>query len=177
MRPILLRPAFPSNYRAGRSADVKGVVIHTTEASFESACSWFGMDHRPFGKDPTSAHYVVAQDGRIARCVDDAFTAFHAGNFQTNLCTIGIEVEGHAADPATWSEPALEALVELCAELVREYQLPVNRAHFFGHNEVPDPYHLGQFGGVGHNEDPGPFFPWLDFMARLTAATTQGVVA
>src|SRR5712692_4486776 len=60
-------------------------------------------------KDPASilsAHYVVGQDGRVAQLVSEDDTAYHAGKYEVNLRSIGIE---HEAGPAMPPTDALEA--------------------------------------------------------------------
>jgi N-acetyl-anhydromuramyl-L-alanine amidase AmpD len=171
-------PAFIGNFRGGRSVPIDTIVIHTTEATFYSAVQWFAQDHKPFQKGPTSAHYVVGQQGQVARCVNDEDTAFHAGNFPVNLRSIGIECEGHADEQSTWTQPMFDALLDLCAVLVKKHRIPVDRSHIFGHCDVPDPFDPKLKGGVGHNVDPGPWFPWDRFIEALRIrTTTQGDVA
>jgi N-acetyl-anhydromuramyl-L-alanine amidase AmpD len=174
---IATYPAFVGNYRSGRSCPVDTIVIHTTEATFYSAVTWFSQDHKEFNRGPTSAHYVVGQKGQVARCVEDTDTAFHAGSFPMNLRSLGIECEGEAALKTTWANPLLDALLDLCSELTARHRIPVDRAHIIGHSEVPNPFEPGKFGGVGGNVDPGPFFPWERFMSALLARTNQGGVA
>ena len=36
-----------------------------------------------------------------------------------------------------------------------------------GHNQVPDPFHPGEFGGAEHHSDPGPTWDWPRYMAYL----------
>jgi N-acetyl-anhydromuramyl-L-alanine amidase AmpD len=176
--------AFVGNFGRRGFAVVDTVIIHTTEASLSSAVSWFGMDHKPSGQGPSSAHFVVGSDGEVVQCVAEGDCAYHAGNFGVNQRSIGIECVGHAADPATWTPALLEALVELCAGIVERHGVPVQRTSagpgFAGHADVPDPYKPGHFGGAGGHTDPGKFFPWIDFLDRLTArlqgaSSAQGV--
>ena len=36
-----------------------------------------------------------------------------------------------------------------------------------GHNQVPDPFHKGEFGGADHHRDPGSTWDWPRYMAYL----------
>jgi N-acetyl-anhydromuramyl-L-alanine amidase AmpD len=171
--------AHPTNYGRRGVGPIDTVIIHTTEASLSSAVSWFALDHKAFGRDPTSAHYVVGKDGRIVQCVPEDRTAFHAGNFQVNLRSIGIEAEGHCADPATWTPELIDALVELCAGIVARHGVPVQRTSggpgFAGHADVPNPRDPTKRGGIAGNVDPGSYFMWPEFLDRLQARLASEV--
>src|SRR5438093_11447316 len=68
-------------------------------------------------KDPVSilsAHYVVVQDGRIAQLVSEDDTAYHAGKYEVNLRSVGLE---HEAGPAM---PPPDTLYAASAQLHRE---------------------------------------------------------
>jgi hypothetical protein len=99
-----------SNYTVGRDGSaVELIVDHWTVVMFDGALRGF--------KDPASrlsAHYVIAQDGRIAQLVSEADTAYHAGKYAVNLRSIGIE---HEASPAM---PPTDALYVASARLHRE---------------------------------------------------------
>jgi hypothetical protein len=45
----------------------------------------------------------------------------------------------------------------LSAYLCNKYGITKDRTHTIGHNEVPDPYNPGQYGGAGHHTDPGKY--------------------
>ena len=103
-------PVPQSNYTVGREGNtVQLIVDHWTVVMFEGAIRRF--------KDPTSilsAHYVVGQDGRIAQLVSEDDTAYHAGKYEVNLRSIGIE---HEAGPAM---PPTDVLYSASARLHRE---------------------------------------------------------
>jgi hypothetical protein len=94
-------PADPANYSpAERPHDypVQMIVIHDTEESAGAAIQKF--------QDPTSAvsaHYVVSQTGRITQMVAEQDIAWHAGNWDYNTRAIGIEHEGYAGIPGTYT--------------------------------------------------------------------------
>ena len=75
-------------------------------------------------KDPSSilsAHYVIGQDGRIAQLVSEDDTAYHAGRYDVNLRSIGIE---HEAGPAMAPTDALYAAsAELHADIAVRHGL------------------------------------------------------
>ena len=55
--------------------------------------------HNP--RAQVSAHYGVSQDGRIVQWVNDGDTAYHCGDWDTNLRSIGIEHECGPEVPPT----------------------------------------------------------------------------
>ncbi|HCP46002.1 MAG TPA: hypothetical protein DIU15_08180 [Deltaproteobacteria bacterium] len=54
----------------------------------------------------------------------------------------------------------LDASARLTAWLVREYDIPIDRQHIVGHGEIQGP-------GCAYRYDPGPHFPWSDYMAAV----------
>lgn len=91
-------PAAAGNFMSGRSGQSIALIVdHWVGAgTLEQAVQHF--------KNPgtqVSAHYVVGTDGRIVQVVKDQDTAFHAGVWQTNLRSIGIEHECHPTLPPT----------------------------------------------------------------------------
>lgn len=147
----------PSNF-GGSRGKVDTVVVHTSEGSAPSALSWFAMDHKPSGQGPTSAHYLIGKDGTLYSLVPESKIAYHAGNWDVNVKSIGIELEGKSADAGMFTTPMLSTLVILVRQLSRKYGFPMDRKHIIGHNEVPKATHT----------DPGKFFPWDKFMTALT---------
>jgi N-acetyl-anhydromuramyl-L-alanine amidase AmpD len=176
-------PADPNNYNVGRNTAVNCVVIHDTEGSYDSAIATFQDPNRI-----ASANYVIrSADGDITQMVQDADTAFHAGNYPINSRCIGIEHEGFYMDPATWyTEVMYEASAKLVAHLVQKFNIPVDNTHIFGHYAVPsnenDPnpctdtwqncVDSGMYGGASHHVDPGPGWDWDHYFALVRAGGT-----
>lgn len=110
-------PVPQSNYTVGREGNaVELIVDHWTVVMFEGAIRRF--------KDPASilsAHYVIGQDGRTVQLVSEDDTAYHAGKFDVNLRSIGIE---HEAGPAMAPTDALYAAsAQLHREIAERYRL------------------------------------------------------
>lgn len=92
-----LGPVPNTNFELGRQGNpVALIVIHWMAGSFDSALARF----MTIGEQ-VSAHYLVSQTGRIVQVVRDADTAYHAGDFNTNLLSIGIEHEASPVIPPT----------------------------------------------------------------------------
>src|SRR5690606_13612290 len=97
-------PASSSNYTvANRESDgnsIDYVIIHTTQGSYSGTISWF---QNPSSK--VSAHYVIrSSDGEITQMVQNKDIAWHAGNWNYNVHSIGIEHEGYVSDPARYTD-------------------------------------------------------------------------
>ncbi|MFL9657026.1 N-acetylmuramoyl-L-alanine amidase [Streptomyces sp. PB17] len=160
-------PAAPGNGQASnRPANgvrIDQIVIHDTESPYESAIATF--------QDPTSstsAHYVVrSSDGAVTQMVPTKNLGFHAGNYSTNLHSIGIEHEGYAALGATWyTESQYRATAELVKYLAKRFDIPLDRQHIVGHDNVLAP--ADRFTNDQH-WDPGPSWDWERFMSLVGA--------
>jgi hypothetical protein len=165
--PATWVPADPNNYEGHErpaEPDTRMVVIHVSQGSYAGTIAYF---QNPAAN--ASSHYVArSADGALTQVVRDHDVAFHAGNWAYNLASIGIEHEGYVNDPSWFTEAMYQASARLVAEVVRRYDIPVDRQHIIGHNEVPDPDHQGQFGGRDHHTDPGPYWNWSHYMALVT---------
>jgi hypothetical protein len=117
-------PASTNNYTTGRAVIVDQIVIHTMVASRASVRATFQSGTLA---KPRSAHYGVAYEGGpIDRYVRETSTAWHAGNWQVNQRSIGIEDEDRGAYDAP-RPPALYVSVgELVADIARRHpQIPL----------------------------------------------------
>ena len=159
------------NFWYGRAGTViDSIVIHTLEASYTS-----GLNTLTNPNEIKSAHYVISPQGEIAQLVAVENRAWHATYY--NDRSIGIEMAGVASDPNTWNQQNLEALVDLVAWLVVEYDIPV-----FHPSGTADDYPNNTFdsaGIVAHSQiqpwnksDPGFYFPWSQFIASGNAKVT-----
>ncbi|CQR65367.1 N-acetylmuramoyl-L-alanine amidase A [Streptomyces leeuwenhoekii] len=147
------QPANPSNYTVANrptSHRLDHVVIHVTQETYADTLSIFRDPQRK-----VSAHYVVrSADGRIAQCVREADIAWHAGNWDYNTRSIGIEHEGWVDRPAYFTHALYEQSARLTAAVCARYGIPKDRAHIIGHHEVP---------GSDHT-DPGPYWDWTRYI-------------
>lgn len=163
-------PAHYGNYDlAARPRDglaIRYIVIHDTEVEHDAAIRIF---QDPFSA--VSAHYLVrSANGRVTQLVRNRDVAWHAGNWWLNSHAIGIEAEGFAVEGRTWYSDALyRSLARLTRWLARRYDVPLDRAHVIGHDEVPGPTAKEQ---PAMHWDPGPFFDWDRFM-RLAGADDE----
>ncbi|MGW2458023.1 N-acetylmuramoyl-L-alanine amidase [Streptomyces sp. NPDC001761] len=160
-------PAAPGNGqvsdRPANGIRIDQIVIHDTESPYESAIATF-QDPSSF----TSAHYVVrSSDGAVTQMVPTKNLGFHAGNYSTNLHSIGIEHEGYAAHGATWyTQSEYRATAELVKYLAEHFDIPLDRQHIIGHDNVLAP--ADRFTKDQH-WDPGPSWDWERFMGLVGA--------
>jgi len=152
-------PASTANYTVGdrpRAQVPDLVVIHVTQASYSNTLAVF---QHPDKK--VSAHYVVRSgDGHVAQCVREHDIAWHAGDWDHNLRSIGIEHEGWVDRPGYFTDVLYEKSARLTATICTRYGIPKDRAHIIGHYEVP---------GTDHT-DPGPDWDWTRYIRLVNAA-------
>lgn len=149
--------------REGDGLDIDRIVIHDTEESYADTLSTF--------QTPTSyvsSHYVVRSgDGLVTQMVPNRDVAYQAGNYYFNQHSIGIEIEGYALDGREWYTTAVyRSTAALVTYLADRYDIPLDRRHVVGHDQVPGPNLTYQ---AGMHWDPGPFFDW-DRLMRLAGA-------
>jgi N-acetyl-anhydromuramyl-L-alanine amidase AmpD len=147
--------------------DIQYIVIHDTETPYAATINLF--------QDPTSyvsAHYVIrSSDGEITQMVKNKDVALHAGNFYTNMHSIGIEHEGYAVEGATWyTEFMYKSSARLARWLGNKYDIPLDRAHIIGHDDVPGPTADFQ---AGMHWDPGVYWDWSHYMELMGAPIRQ----
>ena len=147
-------PAHPNGNGGLRSGSIRRIVIHTIEGSYEGGIAW--------ARNPTSNagfQYIIRRsDGEVTQMVPDNVMGWHACN--NNGDTIGIEHEGHASSASTWTAAQVDASARLSGWLARRYGIPVDRDHIVGHGEI-------QPSGCNYRYDPGPHFPWSQYMQKV----------
>ena len=103
-----------------------------------------------------SSHYVIEEDGRIFRLVEESRRAAHAGisvwqgRSMLNDSSIGIEIvnPGHEWGYRPYPAAQVAALRRLCHDIFGRHPIPPERV--LGHSDVaPD-----------RKQDPGELFPW-----------------
>ena len=89
MKQIKWVGAHPKNFTVGRGGTpIRRFIVHATQGSLQSAANRFNNP-----SSSVSAHYGIDKYGNIEQYVDDSDTAYHAGNWQINQDSIGIELE------------------------------------------------------------------------------------
>ncbi|MGW1540697.1 N-acetylmuramoyl-L-alanine amidase [Streptomyces sp. NPDC002309] len=153
------QPATRANYTEAKrpaSHPVDLVVIHVTQTEYSRT---LGIFQHPRKK--VSAHYVVrSEDGQPAQCVRESDIAWHAGNWEYNTRSIGIEHEGWVDEPGYFTDALYARSAALTAGICAKYGIPKDRAHIIGHHEIP---------GTDHT-DPGPHWDWPRYMRLVNSA-------
>ncbi len=146
--------ATPSPNFEGRphGAAVKYVVLHYT--GMQSGAAALQRLCEPASK--VSAHYVVEEDGRMFKLVEETKRAWHAGkgfwrgSRDVNSVSIGIEIvnPGHEFGYRAFPKAQMEAVKALCADIKERHKLPPSA--FIGHSDI----------APARKEDPGELFDW-----------------
>jgi N-acetyl-anhydromuramyl-L-alanine amidase AmpD len=175
---------YPASYTKGRNRPIQYVVIHSTEGSEGTQSAEAGVAYDKRRTDGTSTHLFVDTDTAL-REVPDADRAHH-GRFHGNEIGIGIELCGRAGQTdAQWHDasslPMLKLAAKEVAAICRAHALPVRRlsvaqvrAAYYapasarpkgicGHIDLTRAYPEDQ----GSHTDPGPSFPWTEFLAMV----------
>ena len=126
-----------------------------------------------------SAHYVYDAGRHEEHPVPEAVIAWHS---PPNSHSIGIEICGQSTytrqqwlSPEVW--PAVQEAAARTAELCRRHSIPARRltvaqvkagaAGVCGHVDVSEAFRQSD------HTDPGPHFPWAEFMALVTGAQEE----
>ncbi|MDX3452247.1 N-acetylmuramoyl-L-alanine amidase [Streptomyces sp. ME02-8801-2C] len=142
------------------SQRIRYIVVHDTEGAWEGVLNMV--------QDPTyvSWNYTLrSTDGHIAQHVKAKDVAWHAGNWYVNAKSIGLEHEGFLANPEAWyTEAMYRASARLVKYLAATYDIPLDRQHIIGHDNVPGPTTSTV---SGMHTDPGPYWDWQHYFTLL----------
>ena len=155
--------------------EVELVVVHDTEGNWNASVATLQNDPNK------SCQYIIDTNGRIGQFVTEATTAWHAGNFNFNQRSIGIEHVGYATKPFAEAEYAASA--KLVDHLAKKYGIPRDRAHIIGHDQIPNGNRIAMssppcdgspkecqsnanYGGASKHTDPG-IWEWATYMPRF----------
>ena len=115
-----------------RSHNINKIVIHIVDGTFGSAINTFQNE-----SSNVSAHYVISRRGKIVQMVRHEDIAWHAGNWDYNKHSIGIEHAGTDENPNAWSRRMFRASARLSAYIARRHNVPVDRSNIVLHRNVP----------------------------------------
>lgn len=105
------------------------IVLHSTAGTAASAIAWFNNPQAG-----TSAHYVIDNKGQLYAMLEEYLSAWHAGDYNVNLKSIGIEHEGYTGLVRSDKEYATSA--KLVADICKYYGIACDRAHIKAHREI-----------------------------------------
>lgn len=135
-----------------RTRPVSLIVLHYTGMESGQAA----LERMRDAEAQVSAHYMVEEDGRVFRLVDEDKRAWHAGvsewagETDINSISIGIEIVngGHDFGLPDYPDPQIHAVISLVKEIMVRQDIAAHRV--VGHSDV----------APGRKQDPGEKFPW-----------------
>lgn len=151
----------PSPNFGERLSPISMIVLHYT--GMESGDAALARLRDPEAQ--VSAHYLIEEDGRIFRLVDEKKRAWHAGRSHwrgiddVNSASIGIEIvnPGHAFGYRPFTPAQMGSLIPLVADIKARHG--ITRGNVVGHSDV----------APARKQDPGELFNW-HALARLRLA-------
>ena len=143
-------PNFNRKKRPNNS--IKIIIIHYTGMQSERE----SMVRLGNPKSKVSSHFVINQNGKIYRLVQDNQIAWHAGKScwgkykNLNKYSIGIELvnKGHQFGYTNFKKKQLSSLIKICKILIKKYK--INKRNVVGHSDIAPLRKI----------DPGEKFPW-----------------
>nr|WP_260173644.1 peptidoglycan recognition family protein [Nocardioides albus] len=135
------------------------IVIHDTETSYNGTVRLV--------QNPTYLgwHYTLRSvDGHVAHHIPGKNIGWHAGNWYVNSHSIGLEHEGYAANGAWYTEAMYQTSATLVGFLAEKYDVPLDRAHIIGHDQVQG---VAPANVAGMHWDPGPYWDWNHYFDLL----------
>lgn len=155
------------------------IVVHHNGGNLTGKDCWNVWQTRE-----ASAHYQAAADGRITQLVWDTDTAWHSGDWNANLTSIGVEHADISADPWMLSEATLDNGAHLVAALCKRYGLgrPQWRVNVFPHSDFTSTSCPASLAGDQNAAYMARAQAWYDKMtgtasAPSTAQPAQSVAA
>ena len=148
---IIERPSPNKDERAvGRQVD--HLILHYTGMQSADAA----VERLTDAEARVSAHYTVAEDGRIFRHVPEAERAWHSGvshwrgETDMNGASIGVEIAnpGHEFGYVPFAEVQMISVIDLCKDILSRHPIPPRNV--IGHSDVAPLRKM----------DPGEKFPW-----------------
>lgn len=172
--PVVWIPAASGNYDSNRQG-TDLIIVHDIEGTASGAISRFQTPNQQ-----ASTQAVADTDNnRIVQMVDFADVAYGCGNYYYNQRGDQIELPGYSGKP--YDSKAIDLAVKFGAARAVKNNVPIVRRSlaevvqglrgFCGHQDIPDPNNPSLGGGADHHTDPGPTFPWDDFLSRVNALT------
>ena len=132
---IRKNPASKSNYTSGRQGSKINKIIchHAATTSFDGIGATF--KNRTRG---ASAHYGVGRNSNVDKYVNESDIAWHAGNWDANRTSVGIENVNSSGSPKWDIDPkTVDTLVELLCDIAKRHDLlPLKvGVNLFGHKD------------------------------------------
>lgn len=154
-----------------REAPVRKIVLHATggpdcdaSRSFRGGTLDGIVRHFLRNRSRISIHYVIGRDGRIVAMVPESQIAWHVRGH--NQDSIGIELVNDGDGIDQYTDPQIDALIDLLRELLERHQLGVDAIKT--HAELDDSTIVCNGVAIKRKQDPGRAFPFEWVIARIT---------
>ena len=143
-------PNFDRKKRSKNS--IKIIVIHYTGMQSERE----SIIRLCNPKSKASSHFLISQNGKVYRLVQDNRIAWHAGKScwgkykNLNKNSIGIELvnKGHRFGYTNYKKKQISSLIKICKSLIKKYK--IKKKNVVGHSDIAPLRKI----------DPGEKFPW-----------------
>lgn len=155
------------HFTPGRAGKIDKVVLHHNAGNLTiHGCYNVWQDRE------ASAHYQVQSDGRIGQLVYDSNTAWHAGNFDANATSIGIEHADYQSNPWLISDACLENGAHLVAAICKYFKLgrPQWMKNVFPHSHFSATECPASIAGSQNAKYMKRAQEWYDAMMKGTSA-------
>lgn len=123
-------PTGKKAYKQRSLAQIDTIVVHHS-ATKQGDARAFAQYHVGKGWPGIGYHFVLNKSGRAFKCNTAATISYHASGYNSRslgICLVG-DFDSEHPTPAQ-----MDALIELCQELIRAYGIK----RVVGHREVPD---------------------------------------
>lgn len=159
-------------HTSGRQSAVTRIVVHCTVSPCQRGGARGNASYFQSAGAGGLAPYVV-DPGEIVQCADETTICWHA---PPNAGSIGVELcDPQAGPPSRWQDADHQAMLRLAAplfvDIAHRWNVPLTRIGpsqllagaqgITGHVDVSNAWHQSD------HSDPGPDFPWGQFMALL----------
>ena len=103
-----------------------------------------------------SSHFLINQNGKIYRLIQDYYIAWHAGKScwgkyrnlnKTSIC-IELVNKGHRLGYTNFKKGQISSLIKICKSLIKKYK--IKKRNIVGHSDIAPLRKI----------DPGEKFPW-----------------
>ena len=148
------------NYNSRKKSKIKLIIIHYTALKNTSeAISYLCNKEKK-----VSSHYLISQNGKIYKLVDDKYRAWHAGKAfwqdvtDINSNSIGIELDySPSGKNNKYTYKMIFSLKKLIQEIQKKYDIGKN--NILAHSDIA-PF---------RKKDPGKNFPWKSLnLSKIT---------
>lgn len=151
-------PASPQNWTSPRTLrNIDRIVIHVMDGSLVGTDAWFANP-----ASQVSAHYGIGETGDIHQYVPEAGIAWHAGRWDVNERSIGIEHEGRQLPGRPdWMPTAvqLQASIALITDICKRHNIEPSESTILRHSSI----------NPSHARCPGAGWPMNRVIAQVSA--------